>query len=297
MLLSKIVELAAGEVWRDGDFENLGFISDCASRTFTFVEHARFLATLRRNKQLCAVLTKPDLASCVPEHLKLAVCEQPRVGFALIHNHLASNGFYWKDFASVIEPQTEIHETAWIAKKSVRIGAKSVVGPNATILERCVIGECCVLGAGSVSGGVGFQTVRTPTGLLEMRHAGGLVLGDGIHVLPGAVLATGLFRQNTEIASDVRIGSQAFISHGVRIGRGSFVGHGAVLNGNVTVGDDVWIGPGAVVSQTLEIGDHAVVTLGAVVIRDVPPRSRVSGNFAIGHRALLRNIAAMESDD
>jgi UDP-3-O-[3-hydroxymyristoyl] glucosamine N-acyltransferase len=104
-----------------------------------------------------------------------------------------------------------------------------------------------------------------------------------------------LFRQSSSISEDCRIGSNAFVSHAVQLGMRVFVGHGAVINGSVTVGTDSWIGPGAVVSQNVRIGEKACVSLGAVVIRNVAAGARVSGNFAVSHRRLLRMLAGLDS--
>jgi UDP-3-O-[3-hydroxymyristoyl] glucosamine N-acyltransferase len=122
------------------------------------------------------------------------------------------------------------------------------------------------------------------------------VIRDRSRLLPGAVVATGLFRQNTVLSRDVRVGSQAFISHGVEIGERAFVGHGAVLNGGVRVGREAWIGPAVVVAPELEIGDEAFISLGAAVIRSVPAGSHMSGNFAVPHRRLLRFLAGLGTD-
>jgi UDP-3-O-[3-hydroxymyristoyl] glucosamine N-acyltransferase len=225
----------------------------------------------------------------------VAVSPEPRAAFARLHNDLALRGFYWEDFPTVIDPTARIHPTAWIAERNVRIGAATDIQPNVTVLERCVIGEGVAVGAGAVLGGVGFQTVRTTRPMIEMNHAGGLFVQDGVRILPGAVVATGLFRQSSSISEDCRIGSNAFVSHAVQLGMRVFVGHGAVINGSVTVGTDSWIGPGAVVSQNVRIGEKACVSLGAVVIRNVAAGARVSGNFAVSHRRLLRMLAGLDS--
>ena len=295
----RLTELAGSfdlTVLRDGDFRNLGFLDDQHESQFVFLESRQFLAALLRHENIRAVLTTPELAEQIPGHLAVATCGQPRLAFAAIHNHLAQTGFYWEEFATVIHPLAQVHPTAWIAPNNIRVGRNSVVGPHATILERCTIGEDVVIGAGAVLGGVGFQTVRAGEGMAEMRHAGGLLVGDRVHILPGAVIATGLFRYNTTIGAEARIGSQAFVSHGVQAGERTFVGHGAVVNGNVKIGKQAWVGPGAVISNDLEIGEQAFVSLGAVVIRDVPPGEQVSGNFAISHQRLLRLLAAMEAE-
>jgi UDP-3-O-[3-hydroxymyristoyl] glucosamine N-acyltransferase len=291
MRLADICEIGGVELRRDGEFENLGFLESELGGMLLFLEAQRFARALAANPGVAAVITTPQLAETVPGNLALAVSAEPRLAFARIHNDLAERGFYWEEFATSIDPLAKVHPTAWVAPKNVRIGRGTVVGPQAAVLERCVVGEDVVIGAGAILGGVGFQAMRCGGTLLEMRHAGGLVIGDRVHILPGAVLATALFRQNTEISADVRIGSRAFVSHAVRIGARASVGHGAVVNGNVVIGEETRIGPGAVIANNLRIGERAIVSLGAAVIRDVGAAERVSGNFAVSHRRLLRTMA------
>ena len=292
--LSEIAGFGPLTIHRPGEFESPGFIHHRGAALLTFLEEARFLAKLAGNPDISAVITSPELASRIPDRMAVATCTQPRIVFAQIHNRLAESGYYWTDFESVIDPGARVHPSAFVAEKNVRIGAGTVVMPHATILERCILAEDVTVGAGAVLGGEGFQRVRGSDPMLEMRHAGGLTLGRGVRCLAGAVVATGLFRSNTDLKRDVRIGSQAFVSHDVTVGERTLIGHGAVVNGNVTIGANVWIGPGAVVSSDLSVGEDAFVSLGAVVVRDVPAGARLSGNFAIPHRRLLRLLAERE---
>jgi acetyltransferase-like isoleucine patch superfamily enzyme len=48
----------------------------------------------------------------------------------------------------------------------------------------------------------------------------------------------------------------------------------------VVIEDDVWIGPNATILKGVTIGAGSFVEPGALVTRDVPPRSRVTGNPA-----------------
>ena len=48
----------------------------------------------------------------------------------------------------------------------------------------------------------------------------------------------------------------------------------------VVIEDDVWIGPNATILKGVRIGAGSFIEPGALVTRDVPPRSRVSGNPA-----------------
>jgi UDP-3-O-[3-hydroxymyristoyl] glucosamine N-acyltransferase len=295
MRLSELENAAGIVVRRDGDFQTLGFLCDSYPDQLVFLEDRAFLRALQRNRSVSAVLTTAELTDAVPHGVAVAICDRPRTAFANLHNELALRGFYWDDFPTVIDASANVHPTAWIAERNVRIGAASEIAPNATVLERCVIGESVMVGAGAVLGGVGFQTVRSAQPMIEMNHAGGLLIENRARILPGAVIATGLFRQSTLVSEDARVGSNAFVSHGVQLGRRVFVGHGAVINGNVAVGADSWIGPGSIVSQNLRIGEKAFVSLGAVVIRNLATGARVSGNFAVPHRRLLRMLATLDS--
>jgi UDP-3-O-[3-hydroxymyristoyl] glucosamine N-acyltransferase len=294
MRLSEISNAAGVAVWRDGDFQTLGFLCDTYANQLVFLESRTFSRALERNRSVSAVLTTPELTDAVPDGVAVGVCDKPRIAFANLHNELALRGFYWDDFATVIHPAANVHPTAWVDECNVRIGAGTDIGPKAAVLQRSLVGDNVVIGAGAILGGVGFQTVRSAQPMIEMTHAGGLVVESRARILPGAVIATGLFRQNTLISEDARVGSNAFVSHGVDLGARVFVGHGAVLNGNVAVGADSWIGPGAIVSQNLRIGENAFVSLGSVVIRNIADGAHVSGNFAVPHRRQLRMVATLD---
>jgi UDP-3-O-[3-hydroxymyristoyl] glucosamine N-acyltransferase len=273
----------------------LGLVDQHYPDMLVFVESRRFVKALTRNQAVAAVFTTPQLADMVPANVALGVCENPRLAFAQLHNELARSGFYWQDFSTEIHPEAAVHPSAWVAERNVRIGAHVKVGPLATILERCCLAESVSVGASTVLGGVGFQTVRTSRPMVEMDHCGGLTIHAGARILPGSMIATATFRDATEVLCEVRIGAGAFLSHDVRVGARSFIGHRAVINGHVTIGEEAWVGPGAVVANNLEIGDCAFVGLGAVVIRNVPARGKVSGNFAISHQRLLRATLGEES--
>src|SRR5437870_6545246 len=121
MHLSEIAEFAGITVQLDGDFQTLGFISDPHQDMLVFLENSQFLGGLRRNQSIRAVLTTAELASFVPPGLALAICPEPRIAFANLHNELAFRGFYWEDFPTVIDPAAKVHPAAWIAERNVRI--------------------------------------------------------------------------------------------------------------------------------------------------------------------------------
>src|SRR5262245_11805466 len=165
--LSGIAAAGSISVYRDRSFDNLGFLHQRGQPMLAFLEHERFLPALLKNDWVSVVLTRAELVQAVPEKLGVGVCSEPRLAFALVHNRLASAGFYWRDFPTSIAPDASVHPTAWIAERNVRIGPRTIVEPRAAILERCVIGEDVLVGAGAVLGGVGFQTARTQQAVVE----------------------------------------------------------------------------------------------------------------------------------
>lgn len=287
--LREAASWTSAQLVRDGEFANLGFLSDPKDRMLSFVEARRFVHAALACPQLTCVLTRPELADQFPATLGLAVAGDPKRCFFEIHNRLAGEtGFYGSDAPSRIHPSARLHPRCWVDEKNVVIGAEVTVGPNASILGRAVLEDGAVIHAGAVIGAAGFQTSHRRGPAIEMAHAGTTHIGAGCHIFANAVIARGLFRQSTRIGAGCRIGNGAFVSHNSVLGDGAFVGHGAIVNGNVRVGANAWIGPGATVVDSIAIGEGALISLGATVIRDVAAGKRVTGSVAMEHRKMLR---------
>jgi UDP-3-O-[3-hydroxymyristoyl] glucosamine N-acyltransferase len=292
--LREVASWTSAQLVRDGEFENLAFLSDPKDSMLTFVEARRFVAAALACPQASCIITTPELADSLPERIALAIAADPKRCFFEIHNRLATEtSFYGTDSVSIMHPTARLHPRSWVDEKNVIVGAGVAVGPNASVLGRAVLGEGAVIHAGAVIGSAGFQTSHRHGDAIELVHAGVTEIGPGCHVFANAVIARGLFRQSTRIGKGCRVGNAAFVSHNCVLGDGVFVGHGAVLNGNVHVGANAWIGPGATIMNGITIGEAAQVSLGATVIRDVEPGKRVTGSLAMGHRKMLRLMAAV----
>ncbi len=294
MKLSDAARLVPLQVLREGEFNTLAFLSDPEPEMLVFVESRQFLRALNKCAHAACLITTPELSEETGFAGGLAVYESPRRAFHEIQCGLAAlEGFYWRDFPSEIDPTAQVHPTAFVAPRNVRIGAGTVIGPKAVVLERCSVGEDCVIQPGAVLGSTGFQATRTDGWMAELPHAGSLEIGAGTHVFANAVVALSAFRRPSTVGEQSRIGSCAFVSHNVDIGSKTFVGHGCVVNGHVRIGDGVWIGPGSTLANGISVGEGARITMGSVVIRTVQAGEHVSGNFAVEHQALLRHTAAL----
>jgi len=293
--LSEVAAWTSAQLVRDGEFMNLGFVSEPQEGMLTFVEAPQFAPASLDSPQTSCVLTKPEWIGMFPERLGLAVAEDPRSCFFEIHNRLATTtDFYGPNFRSQIDRSARLHPRSWVDENNVVIRAGVTVGPNAAVIGRADVGEGTVIHAGAVIGSAGFQRSRAKGNPIELVHAGATEIRAGCHIFSNAVVARGLFRQSTRLGRGCRIGNGAFVSHNCVLGDEVFIGHGAVVNGNVSAGANAWIGPGATVKNSVTIGREAQVSLGATVIRDVRPGQRVTGSLAIEHQKMLRLMAGAE---
>ena len=276
------------DIIREAPIETLGLLLDSRNGVLAPFFDSRYLAELQRNKGIAMVLTTPELMELVPADRGVATCVDPMDSFYTLHGLLLAGGHYGASVANEIANDARIHPTAYIAEKDVRIGAGTVIGPRAVILERSCIGTDCTIGPGTVIGAEGFEVRRVGGRQIAVPHGGGVRIGAHVTIQANVVIDRALFGGFTEIGDDTVMDNLVHVAHGVAIGRRCRIVSCAVLCGAAMVGDDVWIGPNATISSALRIGDGARVSLGAVVIRDVPPGGHVSGNFALDHVRFAR---------
>ena len=295
MKLSQLRDKRSIEIARDGEFESLGILTHNRPRQLGFIEDAKCLPKLLAKSNIACVITNRELASSVPQELGLAISEMPRRSFYSIHNYLARNTeFYWKPFENQIAGSAQIHPTAYIAPKNVRIGERCEVGPNVSILENSTLENDVIIRAGSVIGTEGFEFHRFGREVIAVNHAGGVTLHNKVEIQGNTAVDKGLFGGLTEVGEDTKVDNLVHIAHEVWIGKRCLIVALVLIAGSVTIGDDVWIGPSACIIPEINIGDGALISPGAVVTKDVAPGQRVTGNFAIDHDkfiAFLKRIS------
>jgi UDP-3-O-[3-hydroxymyristoyl] glucosamine N-acyltransferase len=285
----RLKELCARGSWellRDAEVRSFGFIETALDGRLVFVMDDRNLDRLRTATGISAILATPALAQAVekaiPADTGLAVVDDPKVSFALLHNELAATDFYGAAAETRVDPSASVHPTAYIDPIDVVVHPHCRIGPRAVILSGTTLSDHVTVMPGAVLGGAGFQVVRAQS-FIDLVHVGRLVVGPRSVIMANAVVARAVFPTATSIGADCRIGNGAFISHGCQIGERSLIGHGAVVAGNCIIGEQCVLGPGAICVDRLTIGHGAVVSAGATVIRDVAAGTRVSSSFARRH--------------
>lgn len=237
---------------------------------------------------IAAFVVPEDLVSAVPQDAGVIVSEKPVVTATAIHEHLCGQpGFLWQDFDSRVHPTAMIMPGAYIAPRNVEIGQGSIIGPNAVILERTIIGAGCQIGATVVVGMEAFEQKAGASPKTLLKQAGGVWIGDHVTLLPGCTIARSTFGGFNRIGAETKIDAQTYVAHDCVIGERVTICACCDISGRVEIGDEAYLGPNCTISNGIRIGTKAIVSLGAVVTRDVNDNSRVTGNFALPHEKWL----------
>lgn len=294
MGLAELCRLGDLVLIKDARIASLGFVDIPLEGRLVFAGSRSFLHGALGTTGIAAILTTAQLAATISDGaIGVACADDPRRAFADLHNALVdTTNFYGEMQPTVVADDVSIHARAFVDDHGVALGRRCRIEAGAVVLRSATLADDVRVMPGAVIGSDGFQVMKFGDDLIDLKHAGGVVLGPRSVVMANAVIARAVFRQSTTIGADCRIGNGAFVSHNVQIGDRTLIGHGAIVAGNCRIGEGVTIGPGAVCLDRLEIGDGAHVTAGAVVTKSVPAGERVSGNFAIPHARLVRAVKA-----
>jgi sugar O-acyltransferase (sialic acid O-acetyltransferase NeuD family) len=116
--------------------------------------------------------------------------------------------------------------------------------------------------------GFTFATIIHPSAVV----APDVVLGEGCHIMAGAVIQPG-----SRIGMNTIVNTGSSVDHDCLIGDHVHISPGVTLSGGVTVGRMTHIGAGATIIQGIRTGDNCLVYAGSVVVDDVPAETQVLG--------------------
>lgn len=286
----------AASVVRDARFSYLDEADCSQADSLVYCQTLHFLEIAAGNPNVSAIVTTPALAKEVVAQAKgLVVAENPRFSFFRLYRDFQKAGLGLPKIEFGIGESCRIHPSAYVSPRS-RLGSRIEVGANAVIEDFVEVEDDVVIGPNVVIGAEGLITLRHQDGrLLDVRHAGGVEIGQGSQVLAGAVIAKSLFRSFTRIGKHCQIGILANVGHGVSIGDNCVISGNTVVAGRVKIGNNVWVGASASIAQGLEVGEGVQIKMGSVVIGNVVAGAVVSGNFAVSHSASMRSFFRIKS--
>lgn len=291
--LSRFMDIVSGKLVRDGEFETLEYCtSDCKINFLTFIDKPEFLEKISSNVS-CVITTNENLGR-IPGFVKgVAVVEEPRKAFVVLHNYMAENGIYGcKDFNTVIGRNCRISSLACISSRNVVIGDNVSIGAYAVVRENVTLGNNSIIHENCVIGGKSFNFIRTKDGrMLGMKDMGQVVIDEGVEICPMCHIASCPMPTDiTYLGREVKLDAMVHVGHGTQIGDRTEVAAGAQIAGNCVIGKEAWIGVNATVANRIHIGNRGRVSLGSVVTRDVQVGQTVTGNFAVDHGRFINEL-------
>ena len=281
---------------RDADFASLGYV-DTESRSgsgqghLVYFDKLVYLQKALANTHISAVMTTPELAGRVPNHLGLVVSDHPRLDFYKLHTELVEQGLYQRPYEAGRGMGCRIHPSAIIAE-GCRIGDHVVIGEQVVIREPVWLGSHVTIEAGAKLGMEGILYNKTSDGPRLIPHGGYVHIHDHAAVLTNAVIVRSIHDTDvTEIGRSALIGLGTIIGHEAKIGDRSVISNQCVIARRSRIGHDCFLGTQVTVKENISIGAHANVMIGSVVVRDVAEGATVSGNFASDHRKRMIDYA------
>jgi UDP-3-O-[3-hydroxymyristoyl] glucosamine N-acyltransferase len=175
------------------------------------------------------------------------------------------------------------------------VGDDCVLGPGAALLERCRMGDRCILYGGAVVGSDGFGYVWDGEGHRKIPQVGIARLEDDVEVganatIDRATLGETVIRRGTKIdnlvmiAHNVQVGEHSIVCAQVGVAGSTRIGRGVTLAGQVGIGDHA------------EVGDGVTATgqAGIITRTHVPKGAVVAGMPAGNYRDFLRSAALLQ---
>lgn len=289
MQLSEIYSESFGRLLCDGDFDLFGMLNTQkeGKRIFSYINHEKYQEELHNQKLSCIVCTEVLLEK-LPCHIKgIIVAENPGEVFWKMHSRQKI-----EKVQTLIGNNCQISRQAYIAKNNVVIGNNVVIEEFVSIKEGTRIGDNCIIRAGSIIGGEGFQLQgRYDNTYSVVKHLGSVIIGNDVELQQSVCVDKAIFSWDSTVIGDgTKIDNLVHVGHAVKIGKNCEITAGIIFAGSVKTGDNIWIGPNATIRNNILIEKNANISLGSVVTKNVEQNQKVSGNFAIVHDKFMENL-------
>lgn len=278
------------QVLHDGIFLQTQFANSNMLESLCYVTQKKYLFQVKKNPNISCVIVPESLADEFPESVGIAISKTPERDFYALHNQLFLNDHMVPEMPFQQSLGAQIHPSAVVSKKTY-IGSGVRIGAGVIVEDYSYISDGVCVDSGAIIGSSGHYFKQYDGILFKVEHAGGVWLEEGVQILSGAVVSKSLHSDFTRVGKDTVVSINAHVGHGCVVGERCTLTGNVQVSGFTSIGDDVWIGPSATIGNLLTIGDKARIEIGSVVIKNVSAGERVSGNFALDHRANIRDFS------
>lgn len=162
---------------------------------------------------------------------------------------------------------TEISSGVVIGEGAV-IGEDCYLYANATVRERCILGDRVILQPGCVIGSDGYGYELIDGKHLKIDQVGIVLIEDDVEIGSNTTIDRARFGK-TVIGEGTKIDNLVQIGHNVRIGKHCLVVSQSGIAGSTHLGDYVTVAAQAGIVGHVKIGDKTVLTARAGVLKSL----------------------------
>ena len=155
-------------------------------------------------------------------------------------------------------------------------------------IEIVIIGNDCIIHAGTVIGSDGFGFANTKDGkYIKIYQNGNVIIGSDVEIGANCTIDRAVFK-STIIEDGVRIDNLVHIAHNCKIGKGCILVTQVGLSGSTTLHPYVVMGGQSATSGHLEIAFTTIAARGGVTKSITEPKKSWAGFPLFEHRQWLK---------
>lgn len=307
LTLSELAQWIDGDIVRGGldlSLSGMAALDMAGPHDVSFLGNEKYHAHFLETKAAAVIV--PRGVTEGPVGTALIAVDNPTLAFSVVVRHFAAiarsftPGVHPRAFVdplAVLDPEKVLIHPGAVVMAGATVGDGSEIGPNcvvgvdavlgkdchlmanATVRERCVLGDRVILQPGAVIGSDGYGYEFSGGRHVKIDQVGIVEIGDDVEIGANSSIDRARFGK-TIIGEGTKIDNLVQIGHNCVIGKHCLIVALCGISGSTRLGDYVTMAGQAGTAGHIAIGDKATITGRAGVTTNLPGNQVYSGHPA-----------------
>lgn len=287
LTLSELARWIDGDIVRGGldlSLTGMASLSEASPGDVSFLGNEKYHGQFLETKASAVIVGRGVTDG--PESAALIAVDNPTLAFSVVVRHFAQAAAAFTpgvhpsafvDPAADLDPETvRVHPGA-VVMAGAKVGAGSEIGPNAvigesavvgrdcrvmanaTLRERCVLGDRVILQPGCVIGSDGYGYEFSDGRHVKIDQVGIVEIGDDVEIGANTTIDRARFGK-TVIGEGSKVDNLVQIAHNVVVGKHCLIVSQVGISGSTKIGNYVTIAGQVGIVGHVEIGDKVTLT-------------------------------------
>ncbi len=320
LTLSELARWVDGDIVRGGldvPFTGMAALDAAGPRDVSFLGNEKYHGQFEHTAAGAVIVPRGETGG--PENTALIAVDNPTLSFSVVVRHFAAasrlftpgiSPLAFVDPSAVLDPQKiRVHPGA-VVMAGARLGDGTEVGPNcvigenavvgcdcqimanATVRERCVLGNRVILQPGAVIGSDGYGYEFSGGRHVKIDQVGIVEIHDDVEIGANSTIDRARFGK-TVIGEGTKIDNLVQIGHNCVIGKHCLIVALCGISGSTRLGDYVTLAGQTATAGHITIGDKATLTGRSGVTTDLPGGEIYGGYPARVFREEMKSQASV----